>query len=142
MVDPKFQRHGITPAAAAAPRPTSPAARSTAPAPGGPRAGTQPAKPARPQTAAPGPAAADPNVPGKSASGRVIHDARGNAVWDWVTTTTKNALLSATNLLKKLDSTELSLEEPADEKAAMLPKHRPGGGFNPYEQANKPHGKK
>ncbi|MGB6604652.1 MAG: hypothetical protein WBE65_10215 [Steroidobacteraceae bacterium] len=73
------------------------------------------------------------------------HDERGNAVWEWVTTTTKNAILSATSLIKKLDSTELSLEEtPAEkEKSAMLPHQRPGGGFNPYEQAsNKTRGKK
>jgi hypothetical protein len=92
----------------------------------------------RPQTAPPGSGAADPAVPGKGTSGRVRHDERGNAVWEWVTTTTKNAILSATSLLKKLDSSELSLEEtPAEkEKSALLPHQRPGGGFNPYEQAS------
>ncbi|MGC1730736.1 MAG: hypothetical protein WA747_15325 [Steroidobacteraceae bacterium] len=98
----------------------------------------------RPQTAPPG-SDADPNAPRPGSSGRVRHDERGNAVWEWVTTTTKNAILSATSLIKKLDSTELSLEEtPAEkEKSAMLPHQRPGGGFNPYEQAsNKTRGKK
>lgn len=125
MSDPKYQRHDTARTASA---PNAPAQPGTAPR-------QQPATPANP-------AAVEPNAPRPGSSGRVRHDERGNAIWDWVTTTTKNALLSATNMLKKLDSTELSLEEPADEKAAMLPKHRPGGGFNPYEQADKPHGKK
>ena len=127
MSDPKFQRHSTAPGTA------SPAARpTTAP-------GQQPAAPASPATA-------DPNAPRPGSSGHVRHDERGNAIWEWVTTTTKNAILSATSLLRKLDSSELSLEEtPADkEKAAMLPQKRPGGGFNPYEQANtsKARGKK
>ncbi|MFZ0006674.1 MAG: hypothetical protein WAK94_00350 [Steroidobacteraceae bacterium] len=125
MSDPKYQRHDTARTASA---PNAAAQPGTAPR-------QQPATPANP-------AAVEPNAPRPGSSGRVRHDERGNAVWDWVTTTTKNALLSATNMLKKLDSTELSLEEPADEKAAMLPKHRPGGGFNPYEQADKPPGKK
>jgi hypothetical protein len=100
--------------------------------------------PANPASSPAGPPAGDPNAPGSATSGRVVHDERGNAIWQWVTTTTKNAILSGTSLLKKLDSSGLSLEEtpPEDDKAAMLPKQRPGGGFNPYEQANKPRGKK
>jgi hypothetical protein len=129
MSDPKFQRQGTGPAGGT----TSPAARPTT------AARQQPAAPASP-------VAADPNAPRPGSSGRVKHDERGNAVWEWVTTTTKNAILSATSLLRRLDSSELSLEEtPAEkEKAAMLPQKRPGGGFNPYEQAdtNKPRGKK
>lgn len=128
MSDLKFQPRRNAPTGAAAP---TPAARpATAPA-------QQRGAPASPSTADPG------AVPAGS-SGRVRHDERGNAVWEWVTTTTKNAILSATSLIRKLDSSGLSLEETqADkEKAAMLPQKRPGGGFNPYEQANKPRGKK
>lgn len=133
MSDPNSPRHRPAPAAADAGHAASPAA------------------PVRPQSPSvkepvtrPGPAA-DPSRPPKSGSGHVTHDERGNAIWEWVTTTTKNAILSATSLLRKLDSSGLSLEETPseDEKAAMLPKHRPGGGFNPYEQANnKSRGKK
>jgi hypothetical protein len=132
MSDPKFPRHGTVPTVGSA-------------APGTPRSATQPAQPARPQTSPVPPTAADPKAPRTgSSSGRVTHDERGNAVWEWVTTATRKAILSATSLLKKLDSSELSLEEtPSDkEKSAMLPEKRPGGGFNPYEQASKPRGKK
>jgi hypothetical protein len=121
MSDPKYQRH------------------DTARTAGAPDAAAQPATAARQQPASPAnPAARDPNAARPGSSGRVRHDERGNAIWDWVTTTTKNAILSATSLLKKLDSTELSLEEtPAEkEKSAMLPQKRPGGGFNPYERAS------
>jgi hypothetical protein len=114
-------------------------------APGAPRSAAQPAQPARPQSPSAPPTAADPKAPRLSPSGgRVTHDERGNAVWEWVTTATRKAILSATSLLRKLDSSELSLEEtPAEkEKSAMLPQKRPGGGFNPYEQANQPRGKK
>jgi hypothetical protein len=127
MSDPKYQRHDTARTASA---PNAAAQPGTAPR-------QQPATPANP-------AAVEPNAPRPGSSGRVRHDERGNAIWDWVTTTTKNALLSATNMLKKLDSTELSLEETPsdDDKAAMLRKQRPGGGFNPYEQASKPRDKK
>jgi hypothetical protein len=128
MSDPN-QRHGTGPAAGSA-DPAAPQRQT-------------PAKPA--STPAPSPAAG-PNEPRPGSSGRVRHDERGNAIWEWMTTTTKKAILSGTSLLKKLDSTELSLEETPEEqdKSAMLPKNRPGGGFNPYEQAsaNKPRGKK
>jgi hypothetical protein len=148
MSDPKFQRPGTANPAGAAPQPprqTAPA-RATAPAPGAPRPGTQPAHSPKPQTPAPRPAAGDPNARRLSSSGgRVTHDERGNAVWEWVTTATRQAILSATSLLRKLDSSELSLEEtqPKDDKLALMPDKRPGGGFNPYEQANdKPRGRK
>ncbi len=132
MSDPNSPRQRPTP-------PAGDAARSASPA-----APAQPQSSSAKQPATPAGSAADANTPPKSRSGHVTHDERGNAIWEWVTTTTKNAILSATSLLKKLDSTELSLEEPPakDDKAAMLPKHRPGGGFNPYEQANKSRGKK
>jgi hypothetical protein len=141
MSDPKFQRHGTGPAAGSA----NPAAPPATPARHQSDAAPQRGAPAMPPSTPASPAAADPNAPRPGSSGRVRHDERGNAIWDWVTTTTKNAILSATSLLKKLDSTELSLEEtPAEkEKSALLPRKRPGGGFNPYEQANnKPSGKK
>jgi hypothetical protein len=142
MSDPKFQRHGAAPAGSA-PQPP----RQTAPTPSAPRAAPQPAQSARPQTPAPRPPAVDPNAPRRpsSSGGRVTHDERGNAVWEWVTTATRQAILSATSLLRKLDSSELSLEETPseDEKLKLLPDKRPGGGFNPYEQANqKPRGRK
>lgn len=92
-----------------------------------------------------GPPEAAPKTADEKQSGRVKFDERGNAVWEWVTTATRQAILSATSLLRKLDSSELSLEETPseDEKLELMPDKRPGGGFNPYEQANnKPRGRK
>jgi hypothetical protein len=154
MSDSRFQRPGTAPTTGSAPLSPREAGAARAPAPphpaaparNAPRAAIQPAQPARLQVPAPRPTGGDPKAQRPSSSGgRVTHDERGNAVWEWVTTATRQAILSATSLLRRLDSTELSLDEtpPDDEKSAMLPEKRPGGGFNPYEQANnKPRGRR
>src|SRR5687767_11269557 len=57
-----------------------------------------------------------------AAAGRVEHDARGNAVWNWSSTE------STTHLLRKLDSPELSLADTGAVEKPAVP------GVNPYEQ--------
>ena len=82
------------------------------------------------------PGAAQP--PPKS-SGKVVHDDRGNAVWDWVKETSRIAIESTTRLLKKLESPELKVEDTHDEELRIMPDHGKcaGGGYDPYNQANK-----
>jgi hypothetical protein len=73
--------------------------------------------------------------PSSGPSGRVRHDERGVAVWDWAVATGEFATLSTTRALKKLEvadlkiddhkSTELQLEVSGRDKA---------GGFDPYNQ--------
>lgn len=66
-------------------------------------------------------------------SGRVRHDERGVAVWDWAATSGEFATLSATNVMRKLQVTELSIEETQRAIKAMKPIGRdPGGGGDPY----------
>jgi len=70
-------------------------------------------------------------------AGRVRHDERGMAVWDWAVATGEFAALSATSALKKLDLDELKIEETGRTAPALsLEKsgRDKGGGFDPYNQ--------
>jgi hypothetical protein len=73
--------------------------------------------------------------------GEVRHDERGQAVWHWAVDTARHAIHSTSQLLRKLDLSELSLEEdkPAADPApdAQLPQtgvRKPAASraFNPY----------
>jgi hypothetical protein len=68
-------------------------------------------------------------------SGRVRHDERGMAVWDWAVATGEFATLSATRALKKLSIDDLQIEEPTPSKLTIAPQGRDvGGGGDPYNQ--------
>jgi hypothetical protein len=72
-------------------------------------------------------------------SGRVGFDARGNSVWEWQLETGVYSRDVNTQRLKKLDLGDLSIAEtgiqkrPAGLEDPSAP--RPGGGFNPYDNA-------
>jgi hypothetical protein len=74
----------------------------------GPRPGS--GGPAKPTSAPAGPTASKDS---ESSGGKVVHDARGNAVWQWVKDTGRHAIESTSALLKKLEVPELTVEEPA-----------------------------
>lgn len=66
-------------------------------------------------------------------AGRVRHDERGVAVWDWAVASGEFATLSATNMLQKLDLDALSIEETQRGMKQMQPQGRDaGGGGDPY----------
>ena len=70
-------------------------------------------------------------------SGRVRHDERGMAVWDWAVATGEFQSLSATRAMKKLGVAELKIEDTRrDTPALSLEKagRDTGGGFDPYNQ--------
>jgi len=77
----------------------------------------------------------DPRKP----AGRIIHDARGNAVWKW------HGDLSATGtgsgVLKHLDARDLSVEgQEGHSSGSSAPRPKvtdSGGGYNPYDQSPK-----
>jgi hypothetical protein len=102
----------------------------------GPRPADNP--PAKAGTAPSGPAsmlqdkAPKDSQPGQT--GRVKHDERGNAVWDWVKDTTRIAIDSTSRLLKRLDAPELKIESDQDE-LSIETERDPGGGYNPYGTA-------
>jgi hypothetical protein len=66
-------------------------------------------------------------------SGRVRHDERGMAVWDWAVATGEFATLSATNVMQKLDPGTLAIEETQRSRKAIEPLGKDqGGGGDPY----------
>lgn len=98
-----------------------------------------------PNTTAPPKAAAPPKATGApnrsnsaNAAGRVVHDARGNAVWDWFKETTRVAIDSTSRLLRKLEVPGLKVEETVDEELRLESDRDPGGGYDPYGTSSPP----
>ena len=69
----------------------------------------------------------------------MVHDDRGNAVWDWLKQTGRNAIESTTRMLRKLESPELEVEQPEEEELRIQPDSASsqGGGYYPFNQTIK-----
>jgi hypothetical protein len=112
----------------------------------GPSAATgqqPPVRPARPQNPV-GPAGTGAGARGSAAqtgggatSGKIAHDQRGNAVWDWLKETGRNAIESTSRLLRKLEAPGLKMEDKKDEELRLTDDDA-GGGYDPYNQRNTP----
>ncbi|MEO8018149.1 MAG: hypothetical protein ABI769_10070 [Pseudomonadota bacterium] len=74
-------------------------------------------------------------MPRGAPSGRVRHDERGVAVWDWAVASGEFATLSTTRALKKLEVAELKIDDhkPAELKLEVSGRDK-AGGFDPYNQ--------
>ena len=82
-------------------------------------------------------AAAPPAKPGERDhnAGRIVHDERGNAVWNWVKETGRICIDSTSALLKKLDFGDLKVEGDKEEGLRTEdPGRDAGGGYDPYNQ--------
>lgn len=71
-----------------------------------------------------------------SNGGRIVHDARGNAVWKW---DNGSSTASTSKMLRKLDLGNLSVEgtaQPEPPQAEAKPKKGAGygPGYNPYDR--------
>jgi hypothetical protein len=106
---------------------------------------TDPKSPHRTTPATPGKPAAAPTGPGTSGpgttpapagderpSGRVVHDDRGNAVWQWIEHTVKIAIDTTSHIWKKLEKPELKVEDTAEHELRIVDDVDPGGGYDPY----------
>jgi hypothetical protein len=67
----------------------------------------------------------------------VVHDSRGNAVWDWVKETGRIAIESTSRLLKRLEMPELKTEDKTDQELRLESDRDAGGGYDPYNQARR-----
>ena len=65
-------------------------------------------------------------------SGRIVHDERGNAVWDWIKDTGRMAIDSTSRLLKRLEVPELKVEDAQDDPLSVESDRDAGGGYDPY----------
>jgi hypothetical protein len=79
-----------------------------------------------------GSAGAHKNEAATSTAGRVVHDERGNAIWDWVKDTARIAIDSTSRLLKRLEVPELTLEDTGTREPRPDSARDPGGGYDPY----------
>src|SRR5882757_9330554 len=68
-------------------------------------------------------------------TGRIKHDDRGNAIWEWAVATGKFGAETSMQRLKKLDNAMLSLAEDAPTPQELV-KRNPLGtvkGYSPYD---------
>lgn len=110
--------------------------KSTLPSQSAAGSGKAPPKDTRSGAASPSSRPSDPHDP--IPSGRVRHDDRGNAVWDWLKETGRNAIGTTSRLLRKLELPHLKVEDKDDEELRIQDDRNPGGGYDPYNQATKP----
>ena len=101
------------------------------------RAAVPPARPPVGGSSSRPPSAPAPRT-AEEPTGKVVHDERGNAVWDFLKNSGRHAIESTSRLLRKLELPELKFEDPKDEQLRVLPDPSTGGGYDPYNQSTKP----
>jgi hypothetical protein len=73
-----------------------------------------------------------------SSAGRIVHDARGNAVWNWKKDGDPSSTATTSKMLRKLDLGDLRVEgDDASPEKAVATKKRGAGygpGYNPYDR--------
>jgi hypothetical protein len=96
--------------------------------------GTQPPPPRWPIDPKSAPKSAPEKAPPERPAGRVVHDERGNAVWDWLKETGRFCIESTSAMLKRLDVPDLEMEGEKESELRLEEERDPGGGYNPYDQ--------
>jgi hypothetical protein len=76
---------------------------------------------------------------GRPLSGRIVHDERGNAVWQWIGDTDTSATDSTSGILEHIDALDLKVEGQGSgsgrSSGSKAPVFDAGGGYDPYNQA-------
>jgi hypothetical protein len=90
------------------------------------------------------PELAEPVVPeagelaatGRQPTGRIVHDERGNAVWEWIGETSTTD--SPSGVLEHIDPLDLKVEGQGSgsgrSRGSRAPVFDAGGGYDPYNQ--------
>ena len=71
------------------------------------------------------------NLSRTESSGRVRHDERGAAVWDWAEESGVLEALTASAVMRRLDVADLEVQE-APRLSLSIPGRDAGGGGDPY----------
>jgi hypothetical protein len=78
-----------------------------------------------------------------SHAGRIVHDSRGNAVWNWNKGSDPSSTATTSKMLRKLDLANLQVEGAAQPEEAAPPEKEAakkkrgsgyGPGYNPYDR--------
>lgn len=80
------------------------------------------------------PKTSTPKTPPERPAGRVVHDDRGNAVWDWLKETGRFCVESTSAMLKRLEMPGLKMENEKETELRLDDEPDPGGGYDPYNQ--------
>lgn len=71
-------------------------------------------------------------------AGRIVHDERGNALWQWRGESSSSPEETASGILKYIDPADLAVEggTPTGPSGGRKPAAAPdaGGGYDPYNQ--------
>ena len=76
-------------------------------------------------------------APPPSPPGRIVHDSRGNAVWNWAPGADRSSTASTSKMLKALDLGSLRMEDDVPADKPPEEKKRGSGygpGYNPYDR--------
>jgi hypothetical protein len=71
------------------------------------------------------------------ATGRIVHDERGTAVWDWLRDAGRAAIESTSRLLRKLELPELKVQDEKSDGLSLESEKDAGGGYDPYNQGKR-----
>jgi hypothetical protein len=71
-------------------------------------------------------------------AGRIIHDSRGNAVWNWDKSSDPASTASTSKMLRKLEVEDLRVEDTAQVPAqpGATKGSGYGPGYNPYDRTS------
>jgi hypothetical protein len=75
-------------------------------------------------------------APDAKPSGRVVHDERGNAVWNWVVETGRIFVGNTSRMLRKLETPELKMEDEQQQELRLESDRDAGGGYDPYASSS------